>query len=256
MKNLILLIENFDTDKAIGKLLGLAPWLTPLSTMQITITNMITRLGFWPPVAWATGLSIEILGMATLHTALAYYQHNRRYSDVKNKMPLFVPVLAFCLYLVLVIAIVIALELPLADEAVKAWINLAVKGLLALLSIPAGLVIVARELQRETVEKLARKPKQAAQNEPPKKETSEQVAESPAQVAEDKTSPAQVSEDIEQVAESPAPIYESWKQVPEEVRKRIATFTHWTQVQEAFPYVKERSCQDWLRYAHTRYAQS
>lgn len=244
MKPIKLQIENYSTDKAISFLLNLSPWLAPLSSMQITIENMVNRLNYWTPIAVATGFSIEVLGMATLHTALTFYQHNRRYTDEKNKIPLWVPILAFGFYLILVMGIVILLEWPIQDERVKLWIELGVKGLLVLLSIPAGLVIVSRELHKDTLAKLSRAKKPAAQvseNEPAPAFEPAQVSEKPAQVSENKKETAQV--------------YENWKKVPDHIRREIAGLSHWTEAQTKFPYLKEKTLQNWLRYAKELFPQ-
>lgn len=251
MKPINLQIENL-SENTVGLLLGLAPWLTPLSAMQITITNMYNRLDYWLPVAIATGLSIEILGMATLSTALTFYQHNRRYSDEKNKMPMAVPAFAFGFYLVLVMAIVILLEIPAQDARSGAWVSIIVKALLVLLSIPAGLIIAVRELHRETLAKLSRKSvkaPQVAEGEGQAAQVSETKPEKAPKVSE---TPAQVTETFQQGPQ----IFSDWKRVPEDVRKEIALLTHWSDVQIRYPYLKEKTAQNWLKAARSLYPQA
>lgn len=216
------------------KLIALSPWLTPLSAMQITITNMIDPLGYWPPIAILTGAAIEILLVAIFKTGLDFYQHNKRYKDEKNKMPLWIPILAFAFYILLIIGVVFTLEIPL-DEKSKPWVYAGIKASLVLLSIPAGVIISVRKMHQDTLEKLSRKGIKP-----------EKDSESKAQVSESRV---KVSESEKQTPET----FARWPDVPDPIRREVAKLATWEQVQEKFPYLKDKTAQNWLRYAHKLY---
>lgn len=231
-------IQAVNGEDLTDKLINLSPWLTPLSGMQITIQNMLGPLNYWPPVAYLTGVAIEILGVATLSTALDFYQHNKRYADDKNKMPLIVPGLAFGFYIVLIMAIVILLEIPL-EGSQKVASLITVKAMLTLLSIPAGLIIAVRKLHKDTLQKLSKK-----------KQTAAQVSEGEAVIA---PAPAQVSPQVSEPQAQVSETFENWKRVPENIRKEIALLSHWSEVQKRFPNLIEKTAQNWLKSAKALY---
>lgn len=225
MKTLLLGLKNFDLTNSLIKF---SPWLTPLSAAQITIRNMIDRLGYWGPVAWLTGIAIEILGIATLDTALTFWRHNRRYSAAQNRLPTWIPVAAFVFYITVVLSVVIALEWPfesLSDEKT----NVIIKALLATLSIPAGATIAVRELHKDTLQELAEKRRERA------------------------AKPEKVTEKITPAPKPVVETFSSWLKVPENLRKEIAGMKTWEEVKDNFSYLSDKTAQNWLRYGKRDY---
>lgn len=225
MKTLFLGLKNLDLTNS---LIRFSPWLTPLSAAQITIKNMIERLGYWEPIAWLTGFAIEILGIATLDTALTFWRHNRRYTADQNKLPTWIPVAAFCFYIIVVLLVVVALEWPV-EEINKVYINVMIKALLATLSIPAGATIAVREIHKDTLQELAEKRAMRA------------------------VKPEKVTEKKPPAPEKVTETFPSWLKLPENLRKEVAKMETWEKVREKFPYLSERSAQNWLKYGKRDY---
>ena len=151
-------------------IIQIAPWLAPIAPAYLAFYNLTHRLGFFPPVAVAVALTIEMLGIATINTALMFWRHNLRYKDPKRKSPVWIPTLAFFAYLVIVLSINVFLELRTISE----YIPVLVKAFLTFLSIPAALTLAIRlqhsemisEISSENAERRSsvHKPRSAAQN--------------------------------------------------------------------------------------------
>lgn len=74
----------------VGNIAATVPWLAPVIPAWMAYHNMVTVLHFWPPIALIGGLTVEGLGIATVNTAVKFWQHNReriaqRQSRIKGK---------------------------------------------------------------------------------------------------------------------------------------------------------------------------
>lgn len=152
---------NGAENSAVNFFSAIAPWLAPLAAMQITVSHMIERLDFSIPIAWATGAVVEILGLATISTALRFWKHNQKYKAEKNQQPVWIAIAAFATYLLIVLTIVVLLEIPFADPQVVIAAKITAKAFLALLSIPAAVTLAIRAQHTELLSEL-RQPAKAS----------------------------------------------------------------------------------------------
>lgn len=147
----------------VNLLTAIAPWLAPLVPMSLTVTHMVEKLHFEKWVAYPTGFAIEVLGLATISTSLDFWKHNRQYvkeferagkqvTQAKWRVPLELAVGAFLWYFIIIMAIVVLLSWPVKEQT-QIYIDIAVKGLLTTLSVPAAVVLAIRaqhaEIRRE-----------------------------------------------------------------------------------------------------------
>jgi CRP-like cAMP-binding protein len=140
-----------NTEASLVNLLSaIAPWGAPLAPAYMAFHGMVDRLGFSLPVALVLAGVIEILGLATVSTAIQFWQHNRRQSAEYRRMPVIVPAGMFAFYLAVVVTVNVLLELPIPDQY---HIPVIARALLTFLSIPAAVTLAIRtqyaELQRE-----------------------------------------------------------------------------------------------------------
>lgn len=154
---------------AAGVAIALAPWLTPLPTAALTTLATHKYIFYELPLGgWLfsiiTGLVVELLGFSLLNTYFTTKQHNNRYASLdhlpeekrtqalitkaKNKrLPLTGLKLGIAIYLVDITFINLLLELAakLLSDNWQAVSVIVAKGLLIYLSVPAGIVIAARQ---------------------------------------------------------------------------------------------------------------
>lgn len=149
----------------VNLLTAIAPWLAPLVPMSLTVEHMVHKLGFERWVAYPTGFAIEVLGLATISTSLDFWKHNRKYVKEferggkvivqdKQRVPFELAVAAFVWYFIIVMAIVVVLSIPWSVEA-QIYVDVAVKGLLTTLSIPAAVVLAIRAQRAEIVREIS-----------------------------------------------------------------------------------------------------
>ena len=126
---------------------------------------MVNKLHFEKWVAYPTGFAIEVLGLATISTALDFWKHNRLYVKEferngkmvvqdKQRVPLGLAVATFIWYFVVVMSVVVVLSLPW-DATVQVYVDVLVKGLLTSLSIPAAVVLAIRSQRAEIVREIS-----------------------------------------------------------------------------------------------------
>ena len=128
---------------------SIAPWLAPVAPASMTFSNTQTRLGFTFPVALATAIVVEVLGISAISTAMLFYGHNRRYKSDKNQVSLAVPVIAAVSYILIVLSVNVLLETDWQYAGIVS------RALLTLLSVPAALILAVRAQFTLTVNRIA-----------------------------------------------------------------------------------------------------
>jgi len=163
-----------------------APWLAPLAPAYLSYYHMRDFLEFPVWISLAIAGVVEMLGLSTISTSLDFWNHNRRYSADKNKVPLVIPVFSFFFYLGIVLTVNVMLEInPTAVVFSKA--------LLTLLTIPAAVTLAVRTMHREIREGLKKPTKKKSGNLP------------------------EISGNL--------PQYKDWRNVPHDDRMKIATMS-------------------------------
>jgi len=135
---------------------AIAPWGAPLSPAYMTFSHMVDpRLNYPYWVAFATAVVVEILGLSTINTALAFWSHNKRNKAQKNKAPIWVAVLSFVFYLMVILTSNVILDAfaPGVDWSVD-WPVILVRALFALLSVPAVLIMAVRTQHQDLLSEI------------------------------------------------------------------------------------------------------
>jgi hypothetical protein len=128
-----------------------APWLAPLAPAFLSFKHMREILEYPLWVSLALAGVVEMLGLSTISTTLTFWNHNRRYSADRNKVPLFIPILSFLFYLFVIMAMNVMLEANPSPGTI-----VIVNALLTLLTIPAALTLAVRTMHQEMITGLKR----------------------------------------------------------------------------------------------------
>jgi hypothetical protein len=129
----------------VNLLSAVAPWGAPLAPAYMSYGGMVNHLDYQPWVALILAGVIEILGLATVHTTLIFWQHNRRYRAEYKRQPVELAGGMFAFYLLIVLVVNVLLEWPTQSE----YTPLVARGLLTTLSIPAAVTMALRTLHTE-----------------------------------------------------------------------------------------------------------
>lgn len=138
---------------------SIGPWLAPVVPTILTSVHLVQKLELHPALAVIVGLVIELLGISTGSTTALFYQHNRRYTDQKNRVPTWVAGSAFVFYLSVVLSVNVLLALPWRADVAQIVASVTT-GLLTLLSVPAIVLLSVRRMQAEVIDRNTRKAKQ------------------------------------------------------------------------------------------------
>ena len=88
-----------------------SPWLTPIPTAWLVYDRTMLHL-HWPQwVAICAGITLELLGVAILSTALALYAYNRKKLKSHPVAPLWLAVILVAVYLVTALLLVMVLDI-------------------------------------------------------------------------------------------------------------------------------------------------
>lgn len=139
----------------VNLLSALAPWAAPLAPAYMTYSHMTGNLDFPVQIAWAVALVVEVLGLSAISTFLAFWSYNRRYKAQYRKAPVWVVLLSFTIYLAVIITINVLLELAVLFGT-QAWVEIAARALLTLLSIPAAMILAVRTQHKEMLDTIQR----------------------------------------------------------------------------------------------------
>lgn len=133
---------------------AIAPWGAPLAPATMSYRGMIDHLKFSHPVALIIAAVIEILGLATVHTTLLFWQHNRRYKMEYKKQPTALAAGMFGLYLVIILSVNVILEAYEQHLIVWAWTPITARALLSLLAVPAAVTMAIRTQHTELLRQI------------------------------------------------------------------------------------------------------
>lgn len=134
----------------INFLSALAPWGVPVIPAYLTYWHTQTDLSFPSWVAWTSAFVVEVLGLASMRTAIGFWEHNKRYSKDSNRAPVGLAISTYIFYLIVILTVNVILDI----QNGVAWVNVLAIGLFSLLSLPAGLLIAIRAQHSELLETL------------------------------------------------------------------------------------------------------
>jgi hypothetical protein len=129
---------------------AVVPWGAPFPVAYMSFMHQVDVLEFPWAVAIISALVIEFLGVSTVSTILGFWSHNRKYQDEKKKSPVWVAVLAFCMYLFIVLTTNVALDATKGTDWEQVAV-VAVRAFLTLMTIPAALIMGVRALHQESL---------------------------------------------------------------------------------------------------------
>lgn len=164
-------------DSLINTLSIVVPWFVPVIPAYLTFRHSEINLQFPVWVAWTAAFVVEVLGLASMRTAVTFYEHNRRYSKDVKKAPFNVAILIYAFYL----AVVLVVNVLLDWKNGVVWWNVLAIGLFSLLSVPAAALISVRAQHTELLRQLDRERSERRQI---RSESRRKVSESTGKVSE------------------------------------------------------------------------
>jgi len=133
-------------------LTAIAPWLAPIPPAYGTYFHVREVLLFPAWVAVTSAIVAEILGLATVSTAMTFWRHNKRYTAKKAAAPTWVPIAGFLYYLVVIVSVNIIVDIIPQVAAEFQWVALLVaRSLIYTLTIPAAALLAVRADQAEII---------------------------------------------------------------------------------------------------------
>jgi heme exporter protein D len=142
----------------VNLLSALAPWAAPIAPAYMSFTHMTETLEYPIPIAWAVVVVVEVLGLSAISTIIAFWSYNRRYKAEYRKAPVWIAISSFVAYLAIVLVVNVLLDASqIADSGLShAWVTLAAKALLTLLSVPAAVILAVRTQHKELLDEIDR----------------------------------------------------------------------------------------------------
>ena len=127
----------------------LVPYCVPVIPAYLTYFHTRDMMLFPDWVAKTAAFVVEVLGIASVSTAIRFYRNNKRYKDAKEKAPFALAISVYIFYLVIVLSVNVILEIVAGTRG--GWIILSI-GLFSLLSVPSGVLISIRSLYTEMLQ--------------------------------------------------------------------------------------------------------
>lgn len=121
------------------------PLLVPLIPAYVSYQHVISELQFSPFFAFAYGAVVEGLGYAAIYKAVQFWEENRHYTKATNKLPIWLPITIYVIYMIVVLSVNVMLDAVEGVEMHKVWAT----GLISVLSLPAGLLLAISALHTE-----------------------------------------------------------------------------------------------------------
>lgn len=143
---------NGTEDSLINTLSIIVPWFVPVIPAYLTFRHSEINLQFPVWVAWTAAFVVEVLGLASMRTAVSFYEHNKHYTKQENKSPFRVALSIYSSYLLVVLVVNVLLDW----QNGVVWWNVLAIGLFSLLSVPAAALISVRAQHTELLRELDR----------------------------------------------------------------------------------------------------
>lgn len=134
-------------EKAIMDLVSaIVPYLVPIIPASLMYQHALNDMGFSREIAMTAGVVVELLGLASVSTAVRFFLYNRRFKkDAKNENPNKAPfrqVMAiYGSYVLIVLVVNVVLEWQ--NQTRSGWTIFAIAAF-SLLSFPSGWLVALR----------------------------------------------------------------------------------------------------------------
>jgi len=143
---------------------ALVPWAVPVIPAYLTVYHTMHEMAFPSWVAITAGFVTEVLGIASVSTAIKFYRHNLKYKDAKNHAPFVLAVGTYLFYLVIILTVNVILEVVAGTRSTSVIVAI---GLFSLLSLPSAVLISIRAQHTEALNEVQeRKEERRAQRQP------------------------------------------------------------------------------------------
>ena len=139
-------------------LTGLAPMLGLVAPAYMMFEQCRGAFGFPAWVAVLVAGAVEALGISSIHTTMTVWQHNQRYKDRKNQVPVWIPLGGLGFYLVILTVVVVLGETQGAGRVMLVWLS--VPGAV-IWGVRESLAQIQRRLRRSAPQKRAARRKPA-----------------------------------------------------------------------------------------------
>lgn len=120
---------------------AIVPYTTASIPAYLTYTHTLDYMDFPARVAWLAAFTVEVLGVASVSTAIRFWQWNRAHKLEKDQAPFWLAVGTYAFYILITLSVNVILEVyaQIRNPAVI-WAI----ALFSLLSIPSGVLISIR----------------------------------------------------------------------------------------------------------------
>lgn len=125
---------------------AIVPWAVPVIPAYLTYFHTMQEMQFPSWVAYTSAFVTEVLGIASVATAIKFYRHNLKYKDSKNHAPFWLAVGTYVFYLVIVLTVNVLLEFVAGTRSTAV---IGAIGLFSLLSFPSAVLISIRAQHTE-----------------------------------------------------------------------------------------------------------
>jgi hypothetical protein len=224
----------------VDNLAATAPWLAPLAPAYLAYQAMVDVLRFPIWVAGTVGMTVEVLGISTINTALTFWTWNREKNKTDKAAPTWLAVLVSGIYVAVVITVNVLLDAGTTLQKMA-------KALICSLSVAAAITLALRSQHgRRVVEKkMLREEKRFARMQASATHVAD-THDASLRLARAEQVSVKVAESKGDLPETYGK-WERWPDVPLDEQMKIARMTR-AQVVEMYG-VGERTAYNWLQYA-------
>ena len=133
----------------IDLLSAIVPYAVPIIPAYLTYFHTLDAMKFPDWVAKTTAFVVEVLGIASVSTAIRFYENNKRYKDKNRQAPFWLALFTYLFYLIVVLTVNVLLEI---DASMRRPVIIWAIALFSLLSVPSGVLISIRSQFTEMLE--------------------------------------------------------------------------------------------------------
>lgn len=140
----------------VNLLSSVAPWLAPLAPAYMTFYHMTGELDYPIVIAMAIAGVVEVLGLASISTILAFWAHNKRYKKDGKRAPIGLAVFTFVLYLVIILTVNVFMDASkyAALGINPVYVQIGARAMLNLMTIPAAMILGIRTTHKELLDSI------------------------------------------------------------------------------------------------------
>jgi FlaA1/EpsC-like NDP-sugar epimerase len=128
---------------------AIVPYGVPVIPAYLTFQHMQDMLAFNVYIAAVSAFVVEVLGMASMSTAIRFWRHNQKFKKTENRAPFWLALSTYVFYIVVVLVVNVLLEVEAARRTPEMIWAIA---LFSTLGVPSGVLVSIRAQHREMLE--------------------------------------------------------------------------------------------------------